>query len=69
MGSTITHAARTFGISQGHLSNIVLGRRRPGPDLALTISKKTKTKLEIWLFKTKKNLNARKKAIKSISIV
>ncbi|WP_289020370.1 helix-turn-helix transcriptional regulator [Desulfobacter postgatei] len=64
MKTTITSTADKIGISQGYLSNIVLGRRRPNPDLALKISQLTQTPLETWLFKSEKNLELRKKAVK-----
>jgi len=64
MNNTITYLAKQIGTSQGHLSNIKDGKRRPGPDLALKISQITETPLEIWLFKTPEYLAARKSAIK-----
>lgn len=63
--NTITYAASQIGASQGHLSNILAGRRRPDPDLALRISEWTGTSLEVWLYKSEENLILRNEAIKS----
>lgn len=63
MKNIITHTAKRIGISQGHLSNIIIGRRRPNPDIALKISRLTKTELEVWLFKTEKNLAVRRQSL------
>ena len=64
MEITLTYAAEQIGISQGYLSNILRGRRRPSPEVALAISTKTQTPLEIWLFKSKENLSLRQQSIK-----
>ena len=66
MNDTITNAAKLLGISQGHLSNIKNGLRRPSPDVALRISQTTNTPIDIWLFKSEENLALREQAIKSI---
>ena len=68
MKTTITSAAEQIGISQGYLSNILKGTRRPSPDVALKISQTTRTPLEVWLFKSKDNLSTRKKAVKNLQL-
>ncbi len=49
LGITITEAARDLGISRKMLSEIVNGKGRVGPEIALRIAKATNTSPESWL--------------------
>jgi len=49
MEMTITKLARQIGISQGFLSNICLGRRRPHYKVAKKIAAVTQTDPVLWL--------------------
>ena len=46
---TITEAAKDLGISRKMLSEIVNGKGRVGPEIALRIAKATNTSPESWL--------------------
>jgi addiction module HigA family antidote len=49
LGLTITEAARDLGISRKMLSEIVNGKNRISPKLAVRIAKATNTSPESWL--------------------
>jgi antitoxin HigA-1 len=49
LGLTITEAARDLGISRKMLSEIVNGKNRISPELAVRIAKATNTSPESWL--------------------
>ena len=49
LGLTITEAARDLGISRKMLSEIVNGKGRVSPDIAVRIAKATDTSPESWL--------------------
>jgi addiction module HigA family antidote len=49
LGMTITEAAKDLGISRKMLSEIVNGKGRVGPEIALRIAKATNTSPESWL--------------------
>lgn len=49
LGLTITEAARDLGISRKMLSEIVNGKTRISPELAVRIAKATNTSPESWL--------------------
>ena len=49
LGLSITEAARDLGISRKMLSEIVNGKNRISPELAVRIAKATNTSPESWL--------------------
>ena len=49
MKTNITNTAIKIGISQGFLSNILTGRRRPGYKMAKKIGVATRTSPILWL--------------------
>ena len=62
MKTNITKIAIEAGISQGFLSNIICGRRRPHYKIAKKLAAITKTSVELWLEGTENEL---KSAIKN----
>lgn len=49
LGLTITEAAENLGISRKHLSQLINGHISLTPEMAVRISKATKTSAESWL--------------------
>jgi len=49
MKTTITNLAKKAGISQGYLSNILAGRRRPHYKKAKVIANVTDTSVYLWM--------------------
>lgn len=49
MKKTITQIAKEIGVSQGFLSNILAGRRRPRYSKAKVIASLTGTTVDLWM--------------------
>lgn len=47
-GWTQNELARRIGITSGHISHLMTGRRRPGLDLALRIERELGIKIQLW---------------------
>jgi transcriptional regulator with XRE-family HTH domain len=67
METTITSLAKKMGISQGYLSNILAGRRRPHYQKAKHIAKITNTSVFLWMEGSPEDMQAALYSIKEVA--
>ena len=64
MKMNITNTAKELGISQGFLSNILAGRRRPHYRRAKELARRSGTTIELWMEGTPEQIRAAVHAMK-----